>query len=74
MSTYPKQNFIIPQRKDVNIPSKNNNQSSVHVTVPCNKVSNQLSVKYYVSINDKDVNTPRNKDVDISKKKQYTVA
>ena len=32
----------LPQRKDVNIPSKNDNQLSVHVAVPCKKVSNQL--------------------------------
>ena len=59
----------------MNIPSKNDNQLSVHVTVPCKKVSNQLSVKDHVSTIDKDVIIPRNKDVDIPKTKfHYTSA
>ena len=47
----------------MDILSKNNNQSSVHVTVPRNKVSNQLfnsdTVEDHVSTNDKDVNIPK---------------
>ena len=41
-------NVNIPQNKDVDIRSKNNNQSSVHVKVSLNKVYNQLfnSVRY----------------------------
>ena len=62
----------MPQNKDVNIPSKNNNQSSVHVTIPRKNVFNQLfnsdTVKDHVSTNDKDVSIPKNKDVDIPKK------
>ena len=42
MSTYPKKDIDIPQNKDVDIRSKNNNQSSVHLKVPRNKVFNQL--------------------------------
>ena len=72
MSTFPMKNVDIPQNKDVDIPSKNNDQSSVHVKVPRNKVSNQLSVKYHVSTNDKDVSIPKKKDVDIPKKKIST--
>ena len=56
----------------MNIPSKNNNQSSVHVTIPRKKVFNQLFnsdiVKDHVLTNDKDVSIPKNKDVDIPKK------
>ena len=51
----------------MNIPSKNNNQSSVHVTVPRKKVSNQLSVKDHISTNDNDVSIPKNNDFDIPK-------
>ena len=72
MPTYPKKDVDIPQNKDVNIPSKNNNQSSVHVTIPRKKVFNQLFnsdiVKDHVLTNDKDVSIPKNKDVDIPKK------
>ena len=57
----------------MNIPSKNNNQSSVHVTFPRNKVSNQLSVKDHVSSNDKDVSMPKNKDVSIPKNKDVDI-
>ena len=57
----------------MNIPSKNNNRSSVHVTVPCKKVSNQLPVKYHVSTNDNDVSIPRNKDVDIPPKRDLNI-
>ena len=44
----PQKNVNIPQNKDVDIRSKNNNQSSVHVKVSLNKVYNQLfnSVRY----------------------------
>ena len=73
MSIYPKKNVNTPQRKNVNILSKNNNQSLVHVTVPRKKVSNQLfnsdTVKDHVSTNDKDVSIPKNNDVDIPKKR-----
>ena len=76
MSTYPKKDVDISQNKDVNIPSKNNNQSSVHVKVLRNKVSNQLfksnTVNDHVSTNDKDVSIPKKKDVDIPKKKIST--
>ena len=57
----------------MNIPSKNNNQSSVHVALPRNKVSNQLSVKDHVSSNDKDVSMPKNKDVSIPKNKDVSI-
>ena len=73
----PKKNVDIPQKMDVNIPQtkdmditcKNNNQSSVPVKVPFNKVSNQFldneTVKDHVSTNNKDVGIPNKKDVDI---------
>ena len=72
-----KDDVDIPQNKDVNIPSKNNNQSSLHIKVPRNKLLNQLfnsdTVKYHVSTNDKDISIPKNKDVDIPKKRcQHT--
>ena len=61
----------------MDIPSKNNNQSSVLVTFPRNKVSNQLfnsdTVKYYVSTINKDVSIPKKKDVDILKKKDVDI-
>ena len=63
MSTYPKKDIDIPQNKDVDIRSKNNNQSSVHLRVPRNKVFNQLfnsdTVKDHVSTNNKDVIIPK---------------
>ena len=37
----------------MDISSKNNNQSSVRVTLTRKKISNQLSVKDHVSTNDK---------------------
>ena len=53
----------------MNIPSKNNNQPSVHVEVPRKKVSNQLfnsdTVKCHVSTNDKDISIPKNKNKDV---------
>ena len=42
ISTYQKK-VDIPQKQNVDIPSKNSNQSSVLVKIPRNKVSNQLS-------------------------------
>ena len=44
----PKKYVNIPQNRDVDIRSKNNNQSSVHVKISRNKVYNQLfnSVRY----------------------------
>ena len=55
----------------MDIPSKNNNQPSVSVNVPPNKVSNRSfnskTVKYHVSTNNKDVGIPNKKDVDIPK-------
>ena len=41
-SRHTQKNLDIPQNKDVDIPSKNYNQSSVRVKVSRNKVSNQL--------------------------------
>ena len=76
MLTYPKKDVNIPQNKDVNILSKNNNQSSIHVTVPRKKVSNRLfntdTVKDHVSTNDNDVSIPKNNDFDIPKKSMST--
>ena len=53
----------------MNILSNNNNQSSVPVKVPLNKVSNQLfnndTVKDHDLTNNKNVGIPNKKDVDI---------
>ena len=61
ISTYPKKNDI-PQKQNVNKPSKNSNQSSVLVTVPHNKISNQLFksdiLNHHVLTNNKDVSIP----------------
>ena len=61
----------------MDIPSKNNNQSSLHATVPRNKVSNRLfnsdTVKDHVSTNDKDVSIFKKKDVEIPKKKDVDI-
>ena len=71
MSTYPKIDVDIPQNKDVNIPSKNNNQPSVPVKFPPKNVYNQSfnseTVQYHVSTNNKDVSIPNKKVVDIPK-------
>ena len=73
MSTYPKTNVDIPQNKDMDIPSRNNNQSSVHDKFYRNKVFNQLfnsdTVNDHVSTINKDVSIPQKKDVDIPKNK-----
>ena len=70
MSTYPKKNRCRhTSNKDVDITSKNNNQPSVPVKVPPNKVSNQSfnseTVKDHVSTNNKDVGIQNKKDVNI---------
>ena len=56
----------------MDIPSKNNTQSSVPVKVLLNKISNQFfnsdTVKDHVSANNKDVGIPNKKDVDINQK------
>ena len=55
------------------MPSKNNDQSLVHVKVSRNKVSIQLfnsdTIKDHVSTNHKDISIPKKKDIDIPKKK-----
>ena len=65
----------IPKNKDVDIPSKNNNQSSVLVKVPRNKVSNQLFnsdiVNNHVSTNNKDVRIPNQKKCRHTPKKPF---
>ena len=62
ISTYQKK-VDIPQKQNVNKPSKNSNQSSVLVKVPHNKASNQLFksdiVNNHVSTNNKDVSIPK---------------
>ena len=67
-----KDDVDIPQTKDVNIPSKNNNQPSIPVKVHPNKVSNQSfnseTVKDHVLTNNKDFGIPNKKNVDIPKK------
>ena len=68
----------MPQNKDVNIPSKNNNQSSVHVTILRKKVFNQLFnsdiVKDHISTNNKDVGIPQKKDVNIPQNKDNNIS
>ena len=59
----------MPQNKNVDIPSKNDNQSSVPVKVPLNKVSNQFfnndTVNDHVSTNNKDFGIPTTKKMSI---------
>ena len=61
----------------MDIPSKNNNQSSVPVKVPLIKVSNQFfnndTVKDHVSTNNKDVGIPNKKDADTPNKMDVNI-
>ena len=68
----------MPQNKNMDIPSKNNNQSSLPVKVPTKKVSKEFFnsdiVKDHISTNNKDVGIPQKKDVNIPQNKDNNIS